>query len=137
MWLRFHSSAAQYSPMCSILVFCLALMRSCAAGYLLRTRVSLLCRHCLAKELPALALWCAIFSGFAGAGVTRVELIGKTDVRDGASFGKIGAYQRIVAKVHFAVDPRLAPNRIVADIDLAPKNNRGLVEFSADLYILQ
>jgi hypothetical protein len=35
-------------------------------------------------------------------------------------------------KVYFAVDPKLAPNRIVRDLDLAPKNAQGLVEFSAD-----
>ena len=46
-------------------------------------------------------------------------------------------YERIVGKVHFAVDPKLAPNRIIADIDLGPRNAEGKVEFSADLYILR
>ena len=35
-------------------------------------------------------------------------------------------------KVYFALDPKLGPNRIVRDIDLAPKNAQGMVEFSAD-----
>ncbi|MBI3693624.1 MAG: hypothetical protein HY238_02120 [Acidobacteria bacterium] len=40
-------------------------------------------------------------------------------------------------KAPFAIDPKLAPNRIIADVDLAPRNAQGLVEFSADLYILK
>ena len=48
-----------------------------------------------------------------------------------------GPYEKIVAKVHFAVDPKLPANRIVADIDLAPRDENGLVEFSADLFVLK
>ena len=75
------------------------------------------------------------FTGLAA--VTRVELVERTDVLDGAPFGAAGAYERVIAKVHFAVDPKLEPNRIIADIDLAPRNDTGKVEFSADLYILK
>ena len=73
----------------------------------------------------------------SSAAVTRVELVDRTDVLDGASFGAAGPYERIAAKVYFAVDPKLAPNRIIADIDLAPRDASGKVEFSADLYILK
>ena len=48
-----------------------------------------------------------------------------------------GGYERIVAKVHYAVTPQLPPNRFIADIDLAPRNAKGKVEFSSDLYILR
>jgi Alpha/beta hydrolase domain len=48
-----------------------------------------------------------------------------------------GGYERIVAKVHCAVDPRVAPNRVIADVDLAPQNAEGKVEFSADLTIFR
>jgi hypothetical protein len=71
------------------------------------------------------------------AAVDRVELVERTDVLQGAIFGDAGPYERIVAKVYFAVDPKLAPNRIIADIDLAPRNAEGKVEFSADLYVLK
>jgi hypothetical protein len=64
------------------------------------------------------------------AAVTRVEVAERTDVLD-------GAYERVVGKVYFAVDPKLSPNRIIADIDLAPRNAAGKVEFSADLYMLK
>ena len=69
--------------------------------------------------------------------VTRIQVMERADVLDGASFGSAGPYERISAKAFFAVDPKLAPNRIIADIDLAPRTPDGKVEFSADLYILR
>jgi hypothetical protein len=48
-----------------------------------------------------------------------------------------GGYERIVGKVHCAVDPQIPQNRYIADIDFAPRNAQGKVEFSADLYILR
>ncbi|HYL73447.1 MAG TPA: alpha/beta hydrolase domain-containing protein [Bryobacteraceae bacterium] len=82
--------------------------------------------------ITGLLLVCASF-----AAVTRVELVDRTDVLDGAAFGTTGPYERIAAKVYFSVDPKLAPNRIIADIDLAPRDAEGKVEFSADLYVLK
>ena len=71
------------------------------------------------------------------AAVTRVEIAERTDILGGASFGTVGPYERITGKIYFEVDPKLAPNRSIADIDLAPRNAQGKVEFSADLYILK
>jgi hypothetical protein len=69
--------------------------------------------------------------------VTNIQIIERTEVLGGAPFGSTGAYERILGKAFFAVDPKLTPNRIIADIDLAPRNSDGKVEFSADLYILR
>ena len=77
------------------------------------------------------------FSAVGFAAVTSVELVDRSDVLDGASFGSAGPYERIIAKVHFAVDPKVQANRIIADIDLAPRNEEGKVEFSADLFVLK
>jgi hypothetical protein len=71
-----------------------------------------------------------VLAGASFAAVTSVELVERTDYPS-------GAYEHIVAKVHFAVDPKLPQNRIIADIDLAPRNDAGLVEFSADLDVLK
>jgi len=46
-------------------------------------------------------------------------------------------YEQITAKVYFAVDPKLAANKIIVDLDRAPRNDKGLVEFSADLVVMQ
>ena len=69
----------------------------------------------------------ALLAGFLQAAVTRVDVTEKVDV---------GEYERIAGKVYFAVDPKLPANRAIADIDLAPRNAAGLVEFSADLLVL-
>ena len=42
-------------------------------------------------------------------------------------------YEEIIGKVYFAVDPKLPQNKIIVDIDRAPTQRQGLVEFSADL----
>jgi Alpha/beta hydrolase domain len=60
--------------------------------------------------------------------VTSIDVTERTDD---------GGYERIVAKIHCAVTPQLPPNRYITDIDLAPRNAEGKIEFSADLYILR
>ena len=64
------------------------------------------------------------------AEVTRVEITTRADVG-------ISGYEKIVGTIHFAVDPKAARNRVVVDLDKAPVNAAGLVEFSSDLYILR
>jgi hypothetical protein len=66
----------------------------------------------------------------ARAAVTRVEVATRADF-------SIANYERITGKVYFAVDPKLAANQIITDIALAPRNDKGLVEFSSDLEVLR
>jgi hypothetical protein len=67
---------------------------------------------------------------FSRAAVTRVEVAERVDL-------PVNGYERIAGKVYFAVDPKLPANRAIVDIDLAPRNAAGLVEFSADLLVLR
>lgn len=46
-------------------------------------------------------------------------------------------YERIVARVTFAIDPKLPANRIVRDLEFAATDSRGEVEFTSDLYVLR
>ena len=69
-------------------------------------------------------------AGVARAEVTRVEVARRMDL--GAS-----GYEKIVGTIHFAVDPKDPRNRTVVDLDKAPVNAAGRVEFSSDLYILR
>src|SRR5579884_3756265 len=66
----------------------------------------------------------------AQAAVTRVEITERTPL-------PVADYERITGKVYFTVDPKLASNNIIRDIDRAPTNAKGLVEFSSDLYVLR
>ena len=46
-------------------------------------------------------------------------------------------YERMIGRAYFTVDPSLPVNRAVVDLDKAPRNATGQVEFSGDLYILK
>jgi Alpha/beta hydrolase domain len=85
-------------------------------------------RTLLRVFVPAALLLSAISP--AAAEVTRVEVKTRADV------GSSG-YEKIVGTIHFAVDPRNPRNRVIVDLDKAPVNAAGRVEFSADLYILR
>jgi hypothetical protein len=63
------------------------------------------------------------------AEVLRVDV---TDRKDIPEYG----YEQVTGKVYFSVDPKDPRNAVVADIDKAPKNAQGRVEFSADLVAL-
>jgi hypothetical protein len=76
----------------------------------------------------ALSLSCATP---AAAQVTRVEIDSRTPVADGRPQGAAGPYEVIRGRIHGEVDPRDPHNRIVQDIDLAPRNARGRVEYVA------
>jgi len=89
----------------------------------------------LRKRLAwTLALFVFVTSS-AGAHVARVEIISRTDVQDGRAFGLVGGYEKIVGRVYFAVKPENVHNRQIVDLDRAPRNAQGEVEFSADLYL--
>jgi hypothetical protein len=46
-----------------------------------------------------------------------------------------GTHERVIARVHYAVDPALPANQSIADLSLAPRNAEGRVEFAGDLLL--
>ena len=78
----------------------------------------------------------AFASHAARAEVTGIEIASRSDVLAGKSFGDAGSYEKIIGKVHFAIDPASPANRRIVDIDKAPRDSAGWVRFSADLYVL-
>ena len=73
----------------------------------------------------------------AAASVTRLRIERRETVLNGRPFGAASPYEKIVGKVDFALDPARPQNRGIVDLNLAPKNAQGLVEFSADFYLLK
>src|SRR5882672_2977887 len=63
------------------------------------------------------------------AEVVRVEVTSRKDIELG--------YEQIAGKVLFAVDPKDPRNTVIADIDKAPRNSEGKVEFSSDFMALR
>ena len=70
------------------------------------------------------------------ATVTRIEITTREPYLDGRAFDGVGSYERLRGKVFFAVDPKHAANRTVIDLELVPRNDAGLVEFSGDVEML-
>jgi hypothetical protein len=81
-----------------------------------------------AAALAGVLVVCAAAS--ARADVTRVEIAKRADVKG-------SGYEKIAGTVYFAVNPADPRNAIIVDLDKAPRNAAGLVEFSSDFYILR
>jgi Alpha/beta hydrolase domain len=50
--------------------------------------------------------------------------------------GEVGPYEELKGRLHFAIDPTHPVNRRITDVELAPCNSAGRVEWSADVSIL-
>jgi len=90
-------------------------------------------RAVLLLSLAALAL--AAPPAFAR--VTRIQIVSRQMILDGKPFGSAGAYEEITARVWFAVRPDDPHDRGIVDLDKAPRNGQGEVEFSSDLFLLR
>jgi hypothetical protein len=97
-------------------------------------------RRCTALTRVAVLLGVAVVTAAVPsgvlAGVVKVEIASRTPYANGREFPGVGAYETLRGKVRFAVDPQSPANRAIIDLELAPRNAAGLVEFSADLEIL-
>jgi len=69
--------------------------------------------------------------------ITELEITKRSSFASGESFGDVGAYELLEGTAHYAVDPLHPRNQSITDLDLAPRNAAGLVEFSADFAMLQ
>jgi Alpha/beta hydrolase domain len=79
----------------------------------------------------------ALISSTAEAHVVRLRIERREVVLNGRAFGAAGAYEKLVGKVDFGLDPDLPRNGEIVDLKLAPRNARGEVESSADFYMLK
>lgn len=59
--------------------------------------------------------------------VVGLEITSRRPLADGATFGDVGAYERIDGIVRFAVDPEHAANRAIVDLDKAERDADGRV----------
>jgi Alpha/beta hydrolase domain len=65
--------------------------------------------------------------------ITRIE----SPTFGGMTFGSVGAYEKITARASGEVDPSLPGNALITDIQFAPRNARGMVEYSIDVFMLK
>jgi len=72
----------------------------------------------------------------ADARVTKIVIEKKTSPAfDGANFGSAGQYEILAGKAYGELDPKDPHNAIIQDIDLAPKNAKGNVEYMATFQV--
>jgi len=102
------------------------------------------CQSAFSNDLMRrlLLLLVSLVFALAGSPAGWARLIGvetnqRAELLGGRSFGLAGAYEKITGKIRFAADPSNPANRIITDIDLAPRNENGEVEFAADFYLLK
>src|SRR5262245_21173835 len=69
--------------------------------------------------------------------VTSLAITQRSIVLDGRPFGDAGVYEKIVGVLRLGADPAHPANQGIADLALGPRSAAGLVESSADFYLLK
>ncbi len=87
--------------------------------------------------MPAMLVAAGSLTGIAAAraDVSRIEIKSTKDVLGGKAWGSTGAYEELIGTAYFSIDPNNPHNKIIPDLDKAPRNAKGMVEFSSDIYI--
>ena len=91
----------------------------------------------MAHRLVTAVLVALFLPAAAGARVVRLDVESREPFAGGESWGAPGPYERIAGIAHFEVDPRDPLYAVIVDLDKAPRNGRGLVEFSTVFFILK
>src|SRR5689334_7421133 len=55
----------------------------------------------------------------------------------GASYGTVGQYETIAGRAFGELDPNDRRNNVITDLQLAPRNARGRVEYVATFFIVK
>jgi hypothetical protein len=90
-----------------------------------------------ASLLAAGAMLAAFASG-AQARVTRIVIETKSSPAfEGASYGSAGPYETLAGRAFGELDPNDPHDAIIQDIRLAPRNARGMVEYTASFQLVK
>ena len=68
--------------------------------------------------------------------ITRFVIHKRESFAAGHEFPITGAYEKLVGKIYGDVDPEHRLNRVIIDLDKAPRNRRG-VQYESDFFILK
>lgn len=78
-----------------------------------------------------------LLANVAEARVTRIEITHRELFASGQDFGAVGPYEKLVGRFYGELDPTAPLNASIVDLDMAPRNAKGMVEYSSDFYILR
>ncbi len=79
----------------------------------------------------------ACMTGSTEARITHIEVTKSEPAFGGQSFGDAGAYEHLTGKVTGEIDPADPANAGIQDINLAPRNARGMVEYATNIELLK
>jgi hypothetical protein len=78
------------------------------------------------------------FASPCAAKIVKFEILKvESPAFEGRTFGAVGTYDRILARATIAVAPDDINNKIIVDLDRAPRNAQGQVEATTDVEILR
>lgn len=80
------------------------------------------------KSLAALAVAIGA-AGSVDARVIKIEISSRTPRFEAQTFGNAGSYEQIRGTAYGEINPSDRRNAVITDINLAPKNSRGMVEY--------
>ncbi len=69
--------------------------------------------------------------------LTEIRITAVEPFAEGASFGSTGAYERVRGTFKGALDPLDARNGVIVNIDKAPRNAAGRVEYEGEFFVLR
>ena len=93
-------------------------------------------RKPLAGAVIGLLAW-TISASLAEARITQIEILKSEPAYSDAAFGDVGRYEHLVGRVAGELDPADPTNAIIQDINLAPRNARGMVEYTTEIELLK
>ncbi|HXL85519.1 MAG TPA: hypothetical protein VN989_15560, partial [Casimicrobiaceae bacterium] len=73
----------------------------------------------------------------SGARVVQLVVEQRTSFVGGADWGKAGPYEMLRGTAYMEADPHNPQDAVIVDLENAPRNARGLVEFSTQFMILK
>src|SRR5215471_1979736 len=89
-------------------------------------------------SLLALSAGAVLAASPADARVTKIQITSKElPIFGGYAFKGVGPYEKIVGKAFGELDPNDPKNAVIVDIQLAPRNANGKVEYAFDFYMLK
>ena len=87
--------------------------------------------------VAALLIGSGVLSATSDARITQIRITSRVPFADGMSFGSTGPYEKLRGRIFGEVDPTDALNAVIVDLDKAPRNARGRVEYSSDFLIIK
>ena len=88
--------------------------------------------------LRALTVITMLSVGIAEARIIRIEITSvESPTFEGRTFGTVGPYEKLRGRAYGEIDPTDPHNAVITDIELAPRNANGMVEYAMDVFILK